>query len=831
MEKFLDYFTPRSYQLRLEINRQAETLSGEVRVFGTVASECVKLHAVDLDIESVEYYVNNNGYDDPESRPCRFEYDGKTLSIPTTPDIAPEFFRTRRVQSFEDDFDFQSDTVFVIKYKTRLSHNMQGCYLSSYDLDGEPQQIAATQFESHYAREAFPCIDEPAAKASFSLMLTVPDLSPRDTVLANTPLSSHYSNHFNFETTPKMSTYLLAWVIGPLQSVSTVNRNGVKVSSYCALNQPLESLLFANQTAARALEYYDEKFGQSYPLSKLDQVALPDFEAGAMENWGLVTYRESMMLVDRDGTLDTKKSVATTVTHELSHQWFGDLVTMTWWDDLWLNESFATIMEYYATDALYPDLHIWEDFFTGDCLAALKRDSLRGVQSVKQAVHHPAEIATLFDSAIVYAKGARLVLMLIRLMGETEFDKGLRYYFKKYAYRNTVGDDLWAALQPYADFEVQRFMDSWISQPGYPELRRSSDPHDPWIEQRFLIDGTTDSAHWPLLNVRDDMSGHYLIHLDSAEFSEKLAQFSDLTTEQKLRFMIDHMLLARAGTVDPSALLELIPRLSSESSAAVWEILSSIISDLKLFCPLDSTPAENYKTFLRTTLHSNFAALDLSRDLDSDALRRRDILLGIAYYAEDLPTLERLAERYSTDFSTLDPELRPHILSAQLHLDESKTFSALLAAYKTASDPELKLDLLATLGLCSRLPESLARLETLLSDPDTVRPQDNIFLYVYLLRNPHSRLATLRWLTEHWDFVVQLTGDKSVEDYARYAANVIRTTEEAQLFSNFFDPKHDDPVLARTLEVARGEIAARLALIERYAPTVARQLTQLTEGN
>ena len=213
----------------------------------------------------------------------------------------------------------------------------------------------------------------------------------------------------------------------------------MRVSSYCALNQPLSALLYANETAASALEYYDQKFAEPYPLPKLDQVALPDFEAGAMENWGLVTYREAYLLADISATLSTKKSVATTVTHELSHQWFGNLVTMQWWDDLWLNESFATIMEYFATDYLYPEYHIWQDFFTSDCLAALRRDCLPGVQSVQQAVHDPAEISTLFDASIVYAKGARLVLMLIRLLGEPQFDQGIRYYFDQYKYHNTTG--------------------------------------------------------------------------------------------------------------------------------------------------------------------------------------------------------------------------------------------------------------------------------------------------------------------------------------------------------------------------------------------------------
>ncbi len=227
-----------------------------------------------------------------------------------------------------------------------------------------------------------------------------------------------------------------------------------------------------------------------------------------MENWGLVAYRESMMLTTSSASLSTKRTVATTITHELAHQWFGDLVTMAWWDDLWLNESFASVVEYYAADAIYPELNVWQDFFTGDCLAALRRDCLPGVQAVQQAVHHPSEIATLFDGAIVYAKGARLILMLIRLMGEAKFRQGVRYYFDKFQYQNTTADDLWNALQLYANFDIKNFMHTWITQPGYPVLARKDASSvslkesqsssigigADFDEHRFLITGDSDDT-------------------------------------------------------------------------------------------------------------------------------------------------------------------------------------------------------------------------------------------------------------------------------------------------------------------------------------------------
>ncbi len=839
MERFLDYFKPCRYQLEECIFRQEETFKGKVKITGELRdSRVIKLHAVNLDIQRISWQPYWRGYETESSNygsaECNFHYDGEVIEITVTDEMYDIIQKCSEdpvdypIDSSSPDQDIDLEIVF----SSKLSRNMEGCYLSTYEWNHQVQKLVATQFESHYARNAFPCIDEPAAKAIFDLTIIVPDYDPScDVVLANMPSITHVNGRFEFASTPRMSTYLLAWVVGPLQSVSTVNKNGVRVSSYCALNQPLESLLFANDTAARALEYYDEKFGTKYPLPKLDQVALPDFESGAMENWGLVTYRESMMLANRDASVDVKRTVATTVTHELSHQWFGDLVTMQWWDDLWLNESFATVIEYFAADALYPELKVWQDFFTSDCLAALKRDALPGVQAMKQEVHSPAEIATLFDAAIVYAKGARLVLMLMRLMGEDNFYQGMRYYFEKYAYKNTIGDDLWAALQSYAEFDVKRFMDAWISQSGYPALQEAHNGDQTWWEQqRFLINGTTDGSKWPLPEVKDDMSGHYLLDLGDEEFKKKLDNFSQLSTEQKLRLLIDRMLLAKAGHASSASLLDLIPKFQTEDSAAVLDVVASILDDLKLFCPPESEAAGNYKKFLHNIYSARFAEIDFAPISDADRACARDILLSIARYSEDEKTTDELLKLYRDDFASIDSELLGRVLGAKLKNDETEVFAPWLTKYQTEADPYIKRALLAALTTCAEQDEHLNELLSLLDRTDVMRPQDHIFLYIYLLRNYRTRERTIKWLTEHWDFVVQLTGDKSVEDYARYAANPIRTPAEAQTFYSFFDQKSDDPILSRTLKIAHVEIDARLRLIETNRAEVEAKLKELTKG-
>lgn len=816
MEQLLQFFTPEVYQLNLEISRESKLISGEVRVFGTPHAEVVKFHAVDLEIKNISArkvvdksdFLNNKNFSD--FSPCDFTQKSGILQIKNI---------------------FSSKNCLVeykITFETKLNKNLQGCYLSNYIFDGKTEKIVTTQFESHYARECFPCIDEPAAKAEFYLTIKAPDLADGDVVLANTELlETRDGNEFIFAPTPRMSTYLLAWVIGKFQKVETVNKHGVKVATYAALNQNPRALDFANDIAARALDYYDEKFGIPYPLAKLDQVALPDFEAGAMENWGLVTYRESCMLAEPDASIDTKQSVAVTVTHELSHQWFGDLVTMAWWNDLWLNESFATIMEYYATDALCPEFKVWQEFFTGDCVAALRRDCLPGVQAVQQEVSDPAEIATLFDSAIVYAKGARLVLMLIRLMGEEKFDAGVRDYFQKYQYNNTVADDLWTSLQPYADFDVKSFMHAWISQPGYPALQHSSSS-DSWIQQRFLINGTTDDTKWPLPEVKDDMSGHYLLDLSDATYHQKLDDFASLGLEQKLRLLIDRMLLAKAGNTSSADLADLLPKFIDED-APVWDILLSIINDLKILFPYGDPAEDDYRAFLRHIIYSRVRAIDISSSNgDSNTKRLRTILAVVARYARDMEIIDRLAALYDSDLSQIDAELRGNILMSKMIVDEADTFPYLLEKYQSESDPELLDDILGALA-SAKLDENITTALHLLEQPEIVRPQDHLFLYIYLLRNEKARPLALDWLYAHWSLVVSLSGEKSVEDYPRCTAGYITTREEADRFYNFFDQHSDNPVLKRTLAMAKVSIESRLHLTERETSAVQARIKQLLE--
>ena len=781
MEQLSKYFSPKNYKIYLELDKHQKTRRGKVEITGKSKSEVLKFHCVGTEVE----YVKKNG------KKTDFELEKGVLSLSGAP---------------------KCDFTIEIGFHGSLNENMQGAYLSTYNFENREEKVISTQFESHYARECFPCIDEPSAKATFDLEITIPDKD--DIIVSNMSVKSKKGTTTIFETTPKMSTYLLAFTVGKFQKKTVQTKNGIDVTTYVPLNQKSETIDFANEIAVKSLEYYDELFGIPYPLKKLDQIAIPDFEAGAMENWGLVTFRESCLLVDSSSPIDSKKSVAITVAHELAHMWFGDLVTMKWWDDLWLNESFASVMEYFAVDHIHPEYNIWEDFFTGDCLYALRRDALDGVQAVKQEVNDPAEIATLFDGAIVYAKGAHLMFMLIRLMGEKEFFKGIKDYFKKYAYKNTVGDDLWQSLQPYASFNVKNFMHAWISQPGYPVITDEN-------SQRFLLSGNTDNTVWPLPEIKDDMSGHYLLNLGGEEFAEKLKGFKKLSSEQRLRLLIDRMFLSKTPIVSSGTLIDLLKEFKEETSASIWDILLSIIADLKLFFESESPREEEFKRFIIELITPNLKKLGVKPgdEDDDEKIRLRSSLLSLACYAKDETALKELLILYDEDHEKIHPEIRYFVLNAKFYYDEKNVFDDFLERYQKIADPEQKSTLLSTIS-DARRPENIKKLLELLKNPKIIKPQDRLYLYIYLRRNPKSKEKALDWLFENWDYVEKMAGEKSLEDYPRYTAGTIKNEEESKKYFTFFEKMKDIPVLKRTLKIAETEISSRLKLISQDQKSV-----------
>ncbi|MDU7209823.1 MAG: M1 family metallopeptidase, partial [Streptococcus sp.] len=363
VEHFIEKFIPENYNIFLDINRQEKTFSGNVAISGEALDNVISFHqknliiaSVLLDNQSLGFTIDNNN-------------EAVHVELPET-----------------------GIMTLVIEFSGKITDNMTGIYPSYYTVNDEKKEVIATQFESHFAREAFPCVDEPEAKATFDLSIKF-DQTEGEIVLSNMPEVDterrKETGLWTFDTTPRMSSYLLAFALGDLQGKTAKTKNGTEVGVFSTKAHVLRSLDFALDIAVRVIDFYEEYYGVKYPIPLSYHIALPDFSAGAMENWGLVTYREVYLLVDDNSTVKSRQNVALVIAHELAHQWFGNLVTMKWWDDLWLNESFANMMEYVSVDVIEPSWNIFEDFQTAGLPLALQRDATDGVQSVHVEVKHP----------------------------------------------------------------------------------------------------------------------------------------------------------------------------------------------------------------------------------------------------------------------------------------------------------------------------------------------------------------------------------------------------------------------------------------------------------
>lgn len=830
----LDSFTPEHYDLSLTLHRQARTFSGTMTVRGFQKSDDhLPLHAKDLTILSATVDGKSVEFSHADHDELRLAH--------TTPGAH----------------------VVVVAFEGAITDAMHGLYPCYFDVDGTKKELLATQFESHHAREVFPCIDEPAAKATFDLTLTT---EQGVEVLGNMPVADQRTEPeglvTKFETSPRMSSYLLAFVIGELQKKSATTKGGVEVNVWATHAQPATSLDFPLDIAVRSIEFYDEYFGTAYPLPKADHVALPDFSSGAMENWGLITYREMALLADPKTTsISSRQYIATVIAHELAHQWFGNLVTMKWWNDLWLNESFATLMEYLAVDALHPEWNCWLDFSSNETIGALRRDALDGVQSVQVDVNHPDEISTLFDPAIVYAKGARLLRMVQQFVGDDAFQRGLAQYFRDYAYDNTVGDQLWQALADASGQDIVEMMNTWASQPGYPVVHATLDDGTVTLRQeQFYIGAHDDSARtWPIplgsscdhapelmseqtvtfahtsdaplaLNTRD--SAHFITHYDDELYARLISavQGGSLDTLGRMQLLDESTLLARGGVLSSDQLIPLLDAYASETREPVWTMISLALGELKKFVQDDEEAEQKLRALSKRIASQLYTKLgwEAADGESEEDTKLRSTIIGLTLYGEDEGAIAKARELYdSTALEDLDPELRPLIISSVARYGDGDVVDALLTRYRASQSAELKQDI--CVGVTStRVPEKIDELLAAIQDSDIVKPQDVARWFVYLIRGRESRDATWQWLRDNWDWIKQtFGGDKSYDDYPRYSASGLTTAEQLSEYREFFTPKLSDPSLTRAIQLGIGEIEARVELIERDQPAVIAALKEL----
>ena len=843
VEHFIEKFVPKNYNIFLDINRQSKTFSGDVAISGEALDNVISFHQKDLAVTSVlldnqnlEFTIDNNN-------------EAVHVELPET-----------------------GTMTLVLEFSGKITDNMTGIYPSYYTVDGVKKEVISTQFESHFAREAFPCVDEPEAKATFDLSIKF-DQTEGEIVLSNMPEVDadrrKETGLWTFDTTPRMSSYLLAFALGDLQGKTAKTKNGTEVGVFSTKAHALKSLDFALDIAVRVIDFYEDYYGVKYPIPLSYHVALPDFSAGAMENWGLVTYREVYLLVDDNSTVKSRQNVALVVAHELAHQWFGNLVTMKWWDDLWLNESFANMMEYVSVDAIEPSWNIFEDFQTAGLPLALQRDATDGVQSVHVEVKHPDEINTLFDPAIVYAKGSRLMHMLRRWLGDDDFRTGLKIYFEKHQYGNTIGRDLWDALSETSGKDVAAFMDAWLEQPGYPVVTAEVVDDTLVLSQKqfFIGEGVDENRIWPIplnsnwqglpetltearleipnysqlvaqnegvLRLNTENTAHYITNYKGELLNAVLEQLIELDTVSKLQVIQERRLLAESGEISYAELVPLLTKLADETSYLVAEAISQVVEGLDVFLTEGSQAQAQFKALVSHLMQKNYDRLGFepqAGESDEDEMVRQNTI-SLMLYAdnEDAVTkAEVIFHQYKDNIEAIPASIRLSVLANQIkHAETEELVSLYLDTYVKTNDGNLRRQLASALSN-TKSEFTVERILSALKNKDIVKPQDlAMSWYRPFLEKDFAQGAFWTWARENWAWIKSaLGGDMSFDKFVIYPANSFKTAERLAEYKAFFGPQLDDMAISRNIAMGIKEISARLDLISASKVAVEEALAEV----
>ena len=824
VKRFYETFHPDHYDLYIDVDRAARSFSGTSTIHGEIQEETVLVHQKHMTISKVTV-------------------DGK--EVPFT---------------FGDDFEGikieagkTGEAVIAIDYSAPLTDTMMGIYPSYYQVDGVKKELIGTQFETTFAREAFPCVDEPEAKATFSLALKF-DEHEGETVLANMPEDRVENGVHYFKETVRMSSYLVAFAFGEMRSLTTHTKSGVLIGVYSTQAHTEKELTFSLDIAKRAIEFYEDFYQTPYPLPQSLQLALPDFSAGAMENWGLVTYREAYLLLDPDNTtLEMKKLVATVVTHELAHQWFGDLVTMEWWDNLWLNESFANMMEYLSLDHLEPNWHIWEMFQTSEAAAALTRDATDGVQSVHVEVNDPAEIDALFDGAIVYAKGSRMLVMVRSLLGDEALRKGLKRYFDEHKFGNAAGDDLWDALSTATDLNIGEIMHTWLDQPGYPVVNAFvEDGHLKLTQKQFFIgEGKEVGRKWEIplnanfkapkimsdveldlgdyktlreeaghaLRLNVGNNSHFIVKYDQTLMDDIMKEAKDLDPVSQLQLLQDLRLLAEGKQASYADLVPVLELFKNSESHIVNDALYTTAAKLRQFTPAGSDADKNLRALYNDLSKNQVARLGwLPKAGESDEdIQTRPYVLSASLYGRNAESEKQAHEiyvEYADKLAELSADIRAYVLINEVeNYGSSELTDKLIGLYQATSDPSFKMDLEAAI-VKSKDEDELKKIVSWFENAEIVKPKDLRGWFNGVLSNPAGEQLSWNWIRDEWAWMEKTVGgDMEFATFITVISRVFKTQERYDEYNAFFTDKESDMLLNREIKMDRKVIATRVDLI------------------
>lgn len=672
-----------------------------------------------------------------------------------------------------------------------------------------------------------------------------------------------------FETTPKMSTYLVGIVIGEFDFVEDKIASGVTVRVYTPKDKK-EQGTYALDVAIKSLNFFNEYLKIPFPLPKLDLVAIPDFAAGAMENWGLITYRECRLLMDPVNTSSTtKQRILTTVAHEIAHQWFGNLVTMEWWTHLWLNEGTAKFMEFLCSSSIFPEYDMWTLFMTIVYTTGLELDCLKKSHPVEVAVNDPDEIDEIFDD-ISYMKGASIIRMLHSYVGDEIFREGIILYLKKKAYSNAETEDLWSALEIASKKPIRKIMSTWTKQMGFPLLsvkqrQNGSSRVVQFSQRRFLVDSANnnDDSLWcvpvsvstaadprrvvsflvdertkevTLENVPEDCwvmvnpgtIGFYRTRYDAESLRLLIPSIMDQSLPPLDRFGIfgDCFALARSGQVSTTEVLRLLQAFENEDNYAVWTSILNCLSSLSILLGhLDIY--DSFRKFSRHLLKNVMQKIgwDSSRDESHlDAILRENLLRYMVILEDEdvLRDAKRRFQSHVTGESILPADLRTAVYFSVMLDADSETLEKVLAMYRKTDLHEEKNRILSALGVV-RDSDLLKRvLSFALSDE--VRAQDTLYIFPTATMTHQGRTVTWSFFKDNWAMFSKRDTSHLVSSHiVRFITDNFVTEEQAKEVEEFFIA-HPLPGIERTVQQCIERIRMRSAWLERDKKPVAEFL-------
>ncbi len=775
---------PEAYELTFEPHFETKSFTGRVVVEAMVQEETstIALNGEDLQVSHSAVTIGS------ETAECEVEIDSDNerivLHVPQTLQPGP--------------------VSIDLAFSGAFNESLVGPYLSTFDDDtGETRVLATTQFQATHARKCFPCWDEPDLKATFAVTIIAPE--GMDAVSNGAEVGrvdQGGKHHISFAPTIAMSTYLVAFVIGPIEKTEPVDVDGVPLR---IVHVPGKGGLtdFGLDAGAFALRYFTDYFGLPYAGQKLDLIAIPDFAFGAMENLGCVTFRETLLLVDPDrATQPELQRAADVINHELAHMWFGDLVTMKWWNGLWLNEAFATFMEMRCTDAYRPEWDRWTDFGLSRS-AAFTTDSLASTRPIEYEVISPVEAEGMFD-ILTYEKGAAVVRMLEQYLGEDRFREGIRRYMRTHQFDNADTPDLWAAIEAETGEPVADIMHSWIYQGGYPQVHVETaadgtttvyqqpvqlDGADPvpdqewlvpveyrWIDDSATVASAEEAGERPgspskrvLLAaeptrleappiatsaavVNANSSGFYRVRYGDAA-RENLTDLAatHLTPVERYSLVDDSwasVLTAQTSTV---SFLTLLEAMTGESNRSVWQRIIAGFTSLRRL--VDGEAQERLEEIVHDAVAPNLAGLGLeSRPEDTDQERqlRADLFRALGTLANDAD-IQEVAKQISAE-GLRDPELvDTSLLAAATDVvaasGDDADFDDFLAASKASTTPQGELRYLGALMDFPAI-EQQSRVWEMITD-GTVRTQNGPLLLRRGLLNPQCGRQTWSFIAEN----------------------------------------------------------------------------------